>query len=111
MITILISDARVVTVLPDGRRVHAVPERNAEQAETANRLGYGDDVDAMTRDHDPLHSLLANWLGLDSSYSLRHAAGSLADDEMHLAALEEDAVLAIQRLIQATTRKLPIPDR
>lgn len=84
--------------LPDGTRVDAVPQKNAGQRVTSRRLGYGTDVDAMTRDHDPLHALLTDWLGLPFSHALHQAAG-LPFDRM-LAQYEEDAVLAVQRLMR-----------
>lgn len=69
----------------------------------ARLLGYGTDVAALTRDHDLLHSLVADWLGQPHSYALALAAG--LDACPQLAALEEDAVLALQRYIAA----LPAP--
>ena len=71
------------------------------QADTAQRLGYGDDVEAMNRDHDPLHRALCAWLGVPS-LAMRMAAGlDLTEAEAALAALEEDAVLAVQRFKRA----------
>lgn len=59
----------------------------------------------MTRDHDPLHSALAAWVGLPASLALQLAAGETADRE--LADLEEAAVLALQKLLRRAG--LPVP--
>lgn len=91
--------AQVETTLPSGAIVPAVGR--PDQLETARELGYGYDIDALTRDHDPLHSLLAHWLGLPASFSLRQAAGELDTAEFGLAALEEQAVLAIHAFARA----------
>ena len=82
----------VRTVLPTGAEVHA--SYDPDSPRMARRLGYGDDWEAMTREHDPLHSRLCDFLGMPFSYSLMQAAG--ADVCPQLAALEEDAVLAVQ---------------
>ena len=79
-------------VLSNGTEVFAGPEDRSP--EMARRLGYGSDVDAMTRDHDPLHARLTDWLGMPFSYSLMEAAG--CDVDPKLAILEEAAVLAVQ---------------
>ena len=90
-----------VTTLPNGKEVHAHP--NFESAEMANKLGYGDDVASMTREHDALHSQLMDWLGQPYSYSLMQAAGENVDWE--IANYEEAAALAVQRLKQALKNK------
>lgn len=77
-------------------------ERN--QARTARRLGYGEDVEAMNRDHDPLHRALCEWLGLPS-YSLSASAGHPVDPD--LARYEEAAVLAVQRFLQMAGGTFP----
>lgn len=82
----------VHTILPNGRDVHAHPD--ADSARMARRLGYGRDVAALTRDHDALHAMLTAWLGMPFSYSLMLAAG--CDVCPAMAALEEEAVLAVQ---------------
>lgn len=89
--------------LPSGTVVTGYPQGSDHQAETARRLGYGDDVLAMVLDHDPLHARLCDWLGIPASYSLRLAAGELPADETYLAQAEEEAVIAVQRFIQMST--------
>lgn len=103
---VVIGAAWSVVTLPSGREVHAHPQHSAEQAETAQHLGYGTDVDAMTRDHDLLHVSLTDWLGLPQSFSLAEAAGCENTDH-HLADLEERAVLAVQRLMVAAGLCVP----
>ena len=97
----------VRTVLPSGAVVYAEPQHDDAQAQTARDLGYGDDVAAMTRDHDPLHVALAKWLGLPASYSLRMAAGELPEAERWLAELEEAAVMAVQRFVRMAGIGIP----
>lgn len=72
------------------------------QRETARKLGYGDDVVAMNRDHDPLHRALCAWLGVPSV--------ALPDGQpgTELAGIEEDAVLAVQKLMRAHRVAVPI---
>ncbi len=82
------------TTLPCGTTVYAEP--NADSPRMAALLGYGADVDAMTREHDLLHSRLMDWLGQPYSHGLRAAVG--LEHNPTVAALEEDAVLAVQRL-------------
>jgi hypothetical protein len=87
-----------VTVLPGGAEVHAHPR--PDQAAIAAELGYPNAA-ALTREHDPLHSLLAAWLGLPASFAIREAAGDLPVAQHRLADLEEAAVLALQRFMRA----------
>jgi len=98
--TCTIGPSWVVTELPSGAKIHAHPR--GDQGETARALGYGDDVSAMTRDHDPLHAALAHWLGLPASAALREAGGEPVEPE--LAALEEAAVIAVQKFCRAAGR-------
>lgn len=86
-----------ITRLPNGAEVHAHPRE--DQADTAMELGYGTDIEAMTRDHDPLHSRLMDFLKAPYSYSLMLAAG--CDVDPRIAALEEAAVMAVQKLKRA----------
>jgi hypothetical protein len=64
------------------------------QAETARWMGYPDAA-AMNAVHDPLHLALCHWLGIPS-HSMACAAGEAHDAA--LAAVEESAVLHVQRL-------------
>lgn len=85
--------------LPDGTVIEGNPQPDDEYRDTAEWLGYGGDTLAMCRDHDPLHALLTDWLGLPASFSLRVAAG--LDQPNALAGLEEEAVLALQKFVRA----------
>ena len=77
------------------------------QRRTAERLGYGSDVAATNRDHDPLHAALCRWLGVES-HALRVARGeNLTFGEHYTANLEEDAVLAVQRFARHCGARMP----
>lgn len=102
---IRIGVARTEVVLNSGNMVPGEPEYTPDQRQTAQSLGYGRNVVKMVEDHDPLHALLADWLGLES-FALRVASGELPVGDP-LADLEEDAVLAIQRFMVAAGGKLP----
>jgi len=91
--------AWVVTRYPDGTEVHAHPNHRPDDEKRAAALGYPD-VEAMTLDHDVLHERLARAAGLPYSptlYGLAH--GQPAPPA--LAALEEAAVLAYARFVNA----------
>lgn len=68
---------------------------DAQQAATARWMGYPDAA-AMNRDHDPLHEALCRWLGIPS-HAMLAARGEAHDGA--LAAMEEDAVLHLQRFM------------
>ena len=111
-------DARTVTTtFDDGSRVIAAPQVRDEDLARATALGYcrvpyfmdtfeQEDAEAvwsMTRDHDRLHTLLAEAQGYPVSLALWFAAHP--DEEMRaadrvMAALEERTVLLVQRLLQ-----------
>ncbi len=94
---ILSRRGRCIVALPGGPIVRA--RANADSAGSAEVLGYGGDVAAMTEAHDALHARLCDWLGLSTSYSLSMAAG--LETDARLAALEEGAVMAVQRFARA----------
>jgi hypothetical protein len=94
---IRIGSCWVVTTLPNGAIVNACPTEDSIQP--ALELGYCEDVAALTRDHDPLHSRLCDWLGMPHSFSLMRSAGYPTDPM--LAELEEAAVLATQKFKRA----------
>lgn len=98
---ILVRPSRTVIILPCGKIVRGEPQGTLEQAQTALDLGYGEDVGAMVTDHDPLHCIIADMLGLPTSYSL-----SGGDPE--LAAWEEAAVIATQRFMRRAGGRLPL---
>lgn len=95
-------------VLPCGLVVEGRPQDTEAYRATAAALGYGEGPDAalaMCRAHDALHARLCAWLGIPESYSLRQAAGLPVDAE--LAAIEEDAVMVVQRLMVLGGGRMP----
>jgi hypothetical protein len=96
-VTVLLYEGYTITRFADGLELCARHDDVAQvgQEETALRLGY-DSVPAMNRDHDLLHSLLAVWLGHGASPTLRARAEGRT---WHFAAIEEEAVLALQELL------------
>jgi hypothetical protein len=91
-----------LVMLPDGRRILGLPQGTDEQAATAKRLGYGDDVLQMVRDHDPLHAMLCDLLGLPTSYALSTDPGEAGEREW----AEEEAVLAVQKFMRLAGGRL-----
>jgi hypothetical protein len=84
--------------LASGAIISGVPQGSAEQVTTARDLGYGDDTLAMVQDHDPLHLLLCEWLGLRRSFVMEAISGLAPEDE--ICGIEEAAVLAVQKLMR-----------
>ncbi len=75
------------------------------QAEMARWMGVS--VETMNRAHDPLHRALCAMLDLPSQ-SMRQAAGEdMTAKDYHLASLEEQAVLNVQRFMHQAGGKLP----
>jgi hypothetical protein len=88
-----------VSLLPDGTVVHARHDDVAQVGQRAQALALGyPDEQAMNRDHDPLHHLLALWLRWPMSPTLQAAGRGHASP---LAWQEEAVVLALQRLCVA----------
>jgi hypothetical protein len=90
--------------------VRAFPEGTDEQKRTAEELGYaerpGDSAVAqMTREHDPIHSLVSVRLfGLPCSPTLR----AVAEGTTYSAApVEEERVLAFQRCLNQPPSSCP----
>ena len=71
------------------------------QLEVAERLGYLDDINKMYVDHDAIHYALTGWLGIPC---LCIGVNPATD---RFAALEESAVLAVQRLMRAYRAEVP----
>jgi hypothetical protein len=83
------------------------PHGTSEYQDMAHRLGYEDDTLGMCQDHDPLHIAMCKWLGLQMSFSMLSAVGRLSKDQEYLARFEEEAVLAVQKLIRHAGLKVP----
>ncbi len=58
------------TCFHDGTRVTAAPDDSDEYRDKAARYGYGDDLEALSRDHEILHTFLAEALGYGASPTL-----------------------------------------
>lgn len=96
--TVLRWRRHVVTLLKDGTAILAAVEETAEYEATARRLGYTDRggltaAEWMNREHDPLHSLLAEAKGLPYSAVLWAVGNGRG---FPYAAAEEAEVLTIQ---------------
>lgn len=97
-----VRERHVLSILADGARIEAEPHETAEYAATAESLGYGSDVEAMNRDHELMHHILAHALGLPESPVMRAVADDTwQHDPDGKLKLEEDAVMAVQRLARA----------
>lgn len=95
---IVISDGHyTVTRFADGSMAHANHEAQPGQTERAAELDYPS-AEAMNREHDLAHSLLAHWLGLDYSPTLHAVANG---QRSAIWEAEESAVLALQRFARA----------
>lgn len=103
---VYITDFGSRVVLADGREIIAAPEKTKEYEERARSLGYKSGL-AMCQDHDWMHCILANALGMKQSPALTRAADSLPINE--LAGAEEDAVLAIQRFLNLWRKENEVP--
>lgn len=92
----------VRTTFDDGAELVAAPQLDPESIARARALGYtGSDEDAvwaMTRDHDLLHTVLADAHGLPNSPTL-HAVAHGHDVHPLQADIEERSILLIQRLL------------
>lgn len=113
---IVVTEGGTAITLPTGELVRGVPHGefdkdgalipSPEQLATARSTGYGEDVLQMVREHDPLHALLCDWLGLPTSYGLEVAAGIREAGELDW--LEEAAVLAVTVFMRKAGGKLPL---
>lgn len=102
-----IGNAFTRIILNSGRVVTGAPQQNEEQRATARELGYGEDTALMVEEHDPMHALLCDWLGLES-LTLKDVAGELPAERKALVWLEEDAVLAVTKFMRAAGGRLPV---
>jgi hypothetical protein len=82
------------TVLHDGQEIGGIALHVDSYRCRAKVLGYGDDVDAMNRDHEVTHSLLAHWLGMPESPVMRAIVAHSGPSD--LTGSEERVVLALQ---------------
>jgi 8-oxo-dGTP pyrophosphatase MutT (NUDIX family) len=87
---------RVTTTLLPGLHVDGEPHDTAAYRETAERLGYGDDVARLNRCHEVGHTLVAALLGLDASPVFERVARGIYEPTPVTEA-EEAAVTALER--------------
>jgi hypothetical protein len=88
------------TVFPDAAKVSAAPQTVPSYRATAERLGYGDDVWALCREHEIAHTTLLQALGLEYSptlWAVAHGAQRAIPGAPGEMEAEEDLVLAYQR--------------
>lgn len=91
------------TRFPDGQEVMAwteTGEKFDEQLANARALGYGDDVDAMNRDHDLCHNLLAQALG-DDYCPVLYGVATKKYVDAPLYKQRESIVFLMQKLMRA----------
>ncbi len=86
------------TIYPDGSMLPAAPHDTDAYRQTARACGYGVDTWALCREHELLHSLLAEERDLCQSPTLWDVAHGVAPDAAQLAVhhREESEVLALQ---------------
>jgi hypothetical protein len=95
---VLYDDGLTLTRLADGLEIPAVAQDDAAYLTRAGELGYGTDVETMSREHELGHSILAHLLGLPESPTLRGVADSRFWPHWRA---EEAAVLALQAYARA----------
>jgi tRNA (mo5U34)-methyltransferase len=88
----------VETVYRDGTRVTAMPEEGESYSALTKELGYGCDTEALSREHEIVHTFLAEALGCGASPTLWAVAHGQEGDVAPVWAQEEEeaGVLAFQ---------------
>lgn len=97
LVRIFAAERYLETVFADGTKVPAAAGDSEADVARAHALGYGGDTWAMTRDHELLHTSLAENAGLSYSptlWALAHGEPMPPDVQR-----EEGLVLHVQRLI------------
>jgi hypothetical protein len=93
------------TVFHDGANVTAIPEETEAYREMACRLGYGTDRKALSREHEVIHTLLAERLRGSASPTLWAVAHPhIACAPVHEQEQEEAVVLAFQSALNGQRR-------
>jgi hypothetical protein len=95
-------ERRLETIFPDGRTVPACPEDNDEYRKTAREHGYGEDTFRLSLHHELLHTMLAEFIGLSYSPTLRAVAEGREGD-----ACEEEQVMRFQKRLMEVSRRIP----
>src|SRR5215211_2094253 len=98
------------TIFPDGARVPAYPNGTDEQRVTTRRTGYGDDIAAMCREHEILHTWLAEKFGFPHSPTLWAVAHGQAEGCAPIWAQhgEEALVMAFQEYLNGLPATEPL---
>jgi hypothetical protein len=89
------------TVFPDGTSVPAVPHKRLDYYKTADKLGYGVDIGALSREHELFHTLVSEAEGHPHSptlYAVAHKFGPGSPKKIVLLQ-EEDRVMDFQALV------------
>ena len=86
----------VNTYLPNGIVIGIACDTEDYRA-TAKRLGYGDDIDRLNRDHELAHTLCAQFLGLPACPVFVRLADNV-DVATEMTGAMEDFILAFQRV-------------
>lgn len=86
----------------DGTKVTAAPEDTEKYRKNAVLFGYGTDIEALSREHEILHTFLAEKLGFGSSPTLWAVAHGQGDDVAPIWEQEEEEgwTLAFQTYLQ-----------
>lgn len=97
---VTVDEARqtVTTEFANGLSLTATPGDTSEDEARATALGYCD-VWAMTREHDLLHALVSDALGLSHSPALHAVAAGEAMADPQMGDFEERIVLLLQRAL------------
>ncbi len=90
-----VSPGYTETVFADGTSVTAMPEDSDAYRAHARTLGYGDDAAALSREHEILHTFLAEACGFGSSPTLWAVAHRQTGDVAPIWAQEEEEVLVL----------------
>lgn len=85
----------VTTLYPDGLSVPAAPQDDATYRVRAESLGYGTDTMRLCQEHEVMHAIVAEWLGLEHSPTLRGVAEGSYWPHWQI---EEAMVLAAQKM-------------
>ena len=92
----VVHEGFVQTVFEDGLVVNAVPQGTEQYRATARQLGYRDDVNAMNREHELLHTLVCLDKGEPWCLTLR---GVAERSYFHGWQEEEADVMRFQRIL------------
>jgi hypothetical protein len=100
------------TVYRDGTKVPAVPHNTEVYAGNARKYGYGEDTFALCREHEILHTFLAEKMGLPHSptlWAVAHdfPAGGPPENEFYI---EEQMVLDFQTALNDDSFHAPSLD-